>query len=186
MYKRLEELIKKTNGNVLAICLDSKLMDELDKKDKINLYSLTSNEQSDRVFGAISRKKKDKPKYKKNNKGKNINIKKLRKVINKNSVDYIFCNMDEMIDYYKYFIKDSIYISNGKIYIYFKKKIDKEFIISKYKRYNVKIKDTEFKNGYLLEIDASKARNKFFKDKLYFISDTMYNIAEFIGNLMIS
>ena len=91
-----------------------------------------------------------------------------------------------MIDYYKYFIKDSIYISNNKIYVYFDKKIDKEFIISKYKRYNVKIKDAKIKNGYLLEIDASKAKNKFFKDELYFISDTMYNIAEFIGNLMIS
>ena len=186
MFKKLEELIKKAKGNILTICLDEKLMNEFDKKENINLYSLTSNEQTDRIFGAISKKKKDKPKYKKNNKGKNINIKKLRKEINKKSVDYLFCNMNEMINYYKHFIKDSIYMCNNKIYVYFDKKIDKEFIINKYNRYNVKIKETEFKNGYLLEIDSSKSKNKFLKDKIYFIKDTMYNIAEFIGNLLIS
>ena len=186
MFKKLEELIRKTEGNVLAICLDDKLMDVFNKKDGINLYSLTSNKSIDFITGFMSKKKKEKPKYKKNNKGKDINIKKLRKELNKKSVDYLFCNMDEMVDYYKYFIKDSIYLSNNKIYIYFDKKIDKDFIIKRYKRYNVKIKETEYKNGHLLEIDATNSKNNFFKDKIYFMSDTMYNIAEFIGNLMIS
>lgn len=186
MFKKIEELIKKTNGNVLAICLEEKLMNELEKKNNINLYSLTSNNESNIVTRLVSKKKKDKPKYKKNNKGKNINIKKLRKEINKKSADYIFCNMNEMMNYYKYFIKDSIYMCNNKIYIYFDKKIDKEFIIDRYKRYNVSIKETEYKNGYLLEIDSTKSKNNFIKDKIYFIKDTMYNIAEFIGNLLIS
>ena len=184
MYKKLEELIKNTKGNVLAICLDEKLIDEFDKNNNINLYSLTSNESSSiRLF---NKKMKDKQKYKKNNKGKNINIKRLKKEINKNSADYIFCNMDEIINYYKYFIKDSIYMSNNKIFIYFSKSIDKDFILSKYNRYNVEIKETEYKNGYLLEINAVAAKNNFFRDKIYFIKDTIYNIAEFIGNLMIS
>ena len=186
MYKRLEELIKVTKGNVLAVCLDNILLNEFMKKDNIILYSLSSNNSNDTILGLMNKKKKDKPKYKKNNKGKDINIKKLRKEIKKKSVDYLFCNMDEMFNYYKYFIKDSIYMSNNKIYIYFNNKIDKEFIINKYKRYDVKIKETEYKNGYLLEIDVKNAKNSFLKDKIYFIKDTMYNIAEFIGNLMIS
>ena len=186
MYKRLEELIKSCHNNVLAICLDEKLMSIFDKKNNINLYSLTSNININVATRLISNRKKEKTKYKKNNKGKDINIKKLRKEINKNSVDYMFCNMNEMYSYYKYFIKDSIYMSNGKIYLYFDENIDKDFIISKYKRYNVNIKETKYKNGYLLEIDASKAKNTFFKDKIYFIKDTLYNLAEFIGNLMIS
>ena len=186
MYKRLEELIKQCKGNIFTVCLDDKLMSEFDKKNNINLYSLTSNNTANSVIGLVSKKKKDKPKYKKNNKGKDINIKKIRKEINKKSVDYMFCNMNEVYSYYKYFIKDSIYMSNGKIYIYFNNEINKDFIIEKYKRYTSSIKETKYKNGYLLEIDVGNAKNNFLKDILYFIKDTMYNLAELIGNLMIS
>ena len=95
MYKRLEELIKSCHGNVFAVCLDDKLMNEFDKKNNINLYSLISNNNNNTsiAMGMMSKNKKDKPKYKKNNKGKDVNIKKLRKEINKKSVNYIFCNM---------------------------------------------------------------------------------------------
>ena len=106
MYKRLEELIKDTKGNVLTVCIDSKLIDEFYKNKNINLYSLTSDNDRNKIFGLIDKKKKNNPKYMKNNKGKNINIKKLKKEINKKSVDYMFCNMDEMLRYYKYFIRN--------------------------------------------------------------------------------
>ena len=120
MFNKLEEIIKKVEGNVLTVCLDQKLMNAFNNNNKINLYSIDSK-KSKNIF-----KNKNK---RKTNKGKNINIKKLRKYMNKKSVDYLFCNMNEMYNYYKYFIKDSVYLNNNKLYIYLDKKIDKLLLI---------------------------------------------------------
>ena len=120
MFKSLEEIIKKVEGNVLVLCLDDKLIDKFDKNNKVNLYAIYSNKSNGNVFG--------KNKKKQTNKGKTINIKRLRKYINKNSVDYLICNMDEIKEYYKYIIKDTIYLNNNTIYIYASNDIDKDFI----------------------------------------------------------
>jgi len=176
MFNKLEEIIKKVEGNVLVIGLDNKLLDKFDKNNKVNLYSIDSN--TNKTFG--------KSKTRTTNKGKTINIKKLRKYIKDNSVDYLICNMNEMIDYYKYFIKDSIYLNNNTIYIYATNDIDKEFITDKYKRYNVEIKDIDYKNGYIITIDNTKGKSNFIKDKINLIKDTFYNIAEFIGNILVN
>jgi len=178
MFKSLEEIIKKVEGNVLVLCLDDKLIDKFDKNNKVNLYAIYSNKSSGNV---LSKRKK-----KQTNKGKTINIKRLRKYINKNSVDYLICNMDEIKEYYKYIIKDTIYLNNNTIYIYASNDIDKEFIIDKYKRYNVEITSNDYKNGYILTINNKNGKNNCFKDILYFIKDTFYNIAEVIGNIMVS
>lgn len=177
MFKKLEEIIKKIDGNVLVIGLENNLLDKFDKNNKVNLYSISSNKDK-KIFG--------KTKKKITNRGKTINIKKLRKYVNKKSTKYIICNMNEMFDFYKYFIKDSIYLNNNIIYIYATLEIDKEFIINKYKRYNVEIISIDYKNGYIITIDNTKGKNNFIKDKLYFIKDTFYNIAELIGNILIS
>lgn len=177
MFNRLEEIIKASEGNVLAVCLDNNLIQKFDKNNKVNLYSIDSGKTSG-IFGKQSKKT--------TNRGKTINIKRLRKYINKNSVDILICNMNEMFKYYKYFIKDSIYLNNNKIYIYATNEIDKEFIIRKYKRYNVSINETDYKNGFIITIDNTKGKNKFIKDKLYFIKDTLYNLAELIGNILVS
>ena len=177
MFNKLEEIIKKTEGNVLSVCLDEKLMNHFDNNKKINLYSIDSNTS----VGLIKKKHK-----RKTNKGKNINIKKLKKYINKKSVDYMFCNMNEMFSYYKYFIKDSIYLNNKKLYIYENKTIYKDLLINNYKRYNVEVEYIEYKTGYILIINNQNSKNNFFKDLIYFIKDTFYNIAEAIGNLLIS
>lgn len=176
MFNKLEEIIKKVEGNVLTICLDDKLINSFNNNNKINLYSIESNK---RKIGIKSKHKM------KNNKGKSIKIKKLRKYLNKKSVDYLFCNMNEMFKYYKYFIKDSVYLNNNKLYIYADKEIDKDLLIKNYKRYNVEINCTEYKNGYILIIDNKNSKNNFFKDKIYFIKDTFYNAAEIIGNVLI-
>jgi len=177
MFNALEEIIKKTKGNVLSVCLDEKLMNAFKNNNKINLYSIDSNCSSN-VFNRKNKRK--------TNKGKTINIKKLRKYINKKSVDYMFCNMNEMFNYYKYFIRDSIRLNNNKLYIYANNNIDKDLLIKNYKRYNVKIEYTDYKTGYILIIDNTKSKNKYIMDKLYFIKDTFYNIAEFIGNLLVN
>ena len=178
MFNKLEGIIKKVDGNVLSVCLDDKLMNALNNNKHINLYSIDSNSNNSSKF--FKRKTK-----RKTNKGKIINIKKLRKYLNKKSVDYLFCNMNEMFKYYKYFIKDSIYLNNNKLYIYSNKEIDKDLIIKNYNRYKVEIEFTEYKNGYLIIVNNTQSKNNYFKDKIYFIKDTLYNIAETIGNILI-
>ena len=177
MYNRLENIIKKLEGNVLTIGLDDKLLIFFDKNKKVDLYLINKKNKN----SILTNNKK-----RMTNKGKSINIKKLRKYINKNSVNYLICNMEEIMSYYKYFIRDSIFISNNIIYIYAKNNIEKEFIINKYKRYNVEISCTDYKDGYILTIDNKKGKNNKIKDIFYFIKDTLYNIAEFIGNILIS
>ena len=173
MFKRLKELIKELKGNILIVELDDKLMEEFNKNNQVNLFSISSNKNSN-------------PRKKITNKGKNINIKKLRKYINKNSTDVIICNMNVMFKYYKYFIKDSIYINNNLIYLYANNDIDKDYLIKLYKRYKVIIEVFDYKEGYILKIDNTKGKTNFFKDKIFFIKDTLYNIAEMIGNILIS
>ena len=177
MFNKLEEIIKNAEGNVLSVCLDDKLMNFLHSNNKINLYSIDSGSS----IGALKNKSK-----RKTNKGKNINIKKLRKYINKNSVNYMFCNMNEMFKYYKYFIKDSIYLNKNKLYIYGNKDIDKDLLIKNYSRYNTKVECFEYKTGFILIIDNTNSKTNIFKDIIYIIKDTFYNIAEAIGSLLIS
>ena len=177
MFNKLEEIIKNSEGNVLSICLDNKLMEKFEKNDKINLYSIDSNVNS-KIFKSHKKMK--------TNKGKFINIKKLRKYINKKSVNFMFCNMNEIYPYYKFFIKDSIYLNNNLLYLYADKKIDKDLIIKNYKRYTNDIEYIEYKNSFLIIVNNSKTKNNFIKDFFYLIKDTLFNIAEYIGNLLIS
>lgn len=177
MFNYLEDIIKKTNGNVLTICLDDKLMESFKNNNKINLYAINSNENS----GFFSKNSK-----RKTNKGKIINIKKLRKHINKKSVDYMFCNMNEIFKYYKYFIKDSVHLNNKKLYIYLDKEQNKDLIVNNYKRYNVQIELKEFKTGYIIIVDNTNSKTNFIKDIIYFIKDTFYNLADIVGNLLVN
>lgn len=177
MFNKLESIIKNCKGNILTVCLDQKLMEAFNSNNNISLLSIQSNNN---LGGNIKTKKK------KLNGSKNINIKKLRKYIKKKSVDIMFCNMNEMYEYYKHFIKDSIYLCNNTIYLYFDNNIDIEFIKKKYNRYKVIIEETKYKNGYLLKIDVSNAKNSWIKDKLYLLSDTMYNLIEIISNILVS
>ena len=177
MFKELEKIIKKTEGNVLTIGLDNTLLNFFDKNNKVNLYAINSNNNK-----GLFRKSKKKI----TNKGKTINIKKLRKYINKKSINSIICTMEEIMDYYKYIIKDTIYLNNKDIYLYSNNNIDKDFIIKKYERYNVKIESTDYKNGYIIHIDNTNGKNNIIKDTFYIIKDTFYNAAEFIGNILVS
>jgi len=47
MFNKLEEIIKKCEGNVLSICLDDKLMDAFNNNNKITLYSVDSNKSNE-------------------------------------------------------------------------------------------------------------------------------------------
>ena len=66
------------------------------------------------------------------------------------------------------------------------KNYDIENITKRYKRYNTEIEVIKCDDGNIIRINTSKARNKFFKDKFYFIVDTLSNIADIIGDILVS
>lgn len=178
MYKYLIEIIKKIEGNVIGIGLDDKLLAGFKSNNKVNVYTIDK---------AITKIGFTKNKKRKTSSGKTINIKKLYKYFRKNSIDCIFCNAEEINDYLKYFIRDSIYLDKKVIYLYGEKEIiDVDLYKKRYKRYNSKIEIKEYKNNLLLIIDNSNSKTNWFKNKIYYIADTFYNFIEFISNVLTS
>lgn len=173
----LKKICKEVNGNVITIGLENKtVVNELDKNENVyNLYSMQFNG------------KKRSKKVSKGKKGKTISIKKIKKIFKKKNIDYVICNIEDISYFLRTFIKDSIYITKTKIYIYGTlDNIDIELIERRYKRYNVKISILEYNKDFLIEIDTTNAYNHFFKDLLYSIIDIIYSIYNTIGDLLIN
>ena len=82
--------------------------------------------------------------------------------------------------YLNSFVKDSIYLSDFKIYYYNVK--DSSKLEKRYKRYDTTINI----NKDIVEIDSSKAKNNYFMDKLYVISDIIEIIIEVIGDVLMN
>lgn len=174
----LKKICKEIDGNIITIGLENKtVLDELEKNTKINnLYSMQFNG-----------KKRSKKRERGKKKSKNVSIKKIRKIFKKKRMDYTICNIEDIERFLRTFIKDSIYISKKKLYIYGNKNsMDVELIEKRYKRYNVTINIIEYTKEILIEIDTTKAYNNFFKDAFYNIVDILYSIYNTIGDLLIN
>lgn len=101
-----------------------------------------------------------------------VNIKKIRKRYKKKSFNFIIVNYKDIEDYIKYFVKDSIYLCNGLVYI---DNYDKS-IIKKYKRYDVKIEEKK-----QLTVHVNQTKNKFINDKAYYVYDTINNLLDYLS-----
>lgn len=176
IIKSLEKLINDIEGKLVCIGLnDEYLIDKIQKNLKISYCDLLNS-------NTFSIKKVEKKK-----KQKNLSIKDFRKYFKKKKVNYIICNIKDMEKYLPRFIPDSIYISNTSIYMYGDKDIyDLETLQKRYKRYNVQIEVIESEKEYLLKINTKEAKNKIFKDKLYFIIDNIQIFIDKIGDLIVS
>ena len=165
MKNELSKIIKQFNGNVLAIGLDDKLIKILEKNNCINECFL---------LGSITKKGKGKLF------SKTIKIKKIRKKFKKKQTNFIICNYEVIEKFLNSFVKDSIYLSDFKIYYYNVK--DSSKLEKRYKRYDTTINI----NKDIVEIDSSKAKNNYFMDKLYVISDIIEIIIEVIGDVLMN
>lgn len=166
MQRELESIIKNLDGKVLSINITDKMAELIDKnKNIIQCYRMDSK-------AGIGKGKK----------GKTIKIKKIRKKFKKKNIDYIICDYDGIRKYLNTFVKDSIYINNKKIYFY--GNVDIELIKNKYDRYDTEIIINKYKNGFIICIDSSKAKNKYFKDLYYRIIDVTNDIIDYIGNIL--
>lgn len=176
MNKELKKIFSKLSKSVVGIGLDDELSYTLESNDNILELDIIN----------IEKKKKGKLNNKTKNKSRKINIKKLKKIYNKKSVEYVICNYEVIKKYFRYFISDSIYMNNNKLYLYGTSMEDIKEIKKKYKRYNTLIKVTDEKKYFIIEIDNKESKNNFFKDKLYFIVDTYNYLVDIIGDFLIN
>ena len=173
----LKNICKNISGNVISIGLSYPTVESvLEKNDKIiNGYILE-----------FTNKKRSKDKNNHGKKNKKISIKKLRKSFKKKSVDTVICNYEDVKKYIRFFVRDSIYINSGKLYIYGKKD---DYVLEDleefYNRYKTTINITEYDNEFLMEIDNSLAKNNWVKDKIYRIKDTVIYYINVIGDIMV-
>ena len=175
--RKLVYEIKDLKGFVLGVgYLKEKIMKEIDKNDLIEVDLLTND---DIVVSSKKTIKSDSNDKKK--KGKSVSIKKLKKVFKKRRPDYIICNIDDVKAYLKYFIKDSMYITNQAIYVYSDSKdTDLNDILKRYRRY---IDTVEYDNEYIL-INTTNYHSNMFKNIYYFIIDSFINLYEYIGSFL--
>lgn len=166
-------------GNVVCIGVKKEaLLHALSKNKKASIFTIDSNAKS-KLF---SSKKKGKT-----NDGRKVNMKKLRKTFNKKSVDNLVYDLNEMYDYFKYFIGDSIIITRGKIYIYGTSRyIDPRALIKRYKRYNTTAFLEIDGDSFTIVINAEKSKTSWIKNKFYLIVDTFHNIGDMISVALIS
>ena len=168
--------LKELKGFALGIGhFDDKFLNEIMKNDYL-AFTILSND-------SLNIPGKKSSKFINNEKNKSIDIKKLKKKFKKNKPDYMIIDIKEVNDYLKFFVKDSLYITKEKIYIYSSdKNIDLNNIYKLYKRYNNNI----IISGKYIIIEQSLYRNKIFKNILYYIKDTIVNVYNAIGNLIAS
>lgn len=169
--------IKNLKGYVLGVgILNDKILTALEKNDFVDVNILTNNN--------IEIPKKSKLNIQSNEKkGKKIIIKKLKKYFKHHKPDYMICNIDDVKKYLKYFIKDSLYITKDKIYIYSNNlDLSLEEIARKYKRYTKKV---EIFNDYVL-IDTTNYQPSLFKNMFYYIIDSLLFLYNFISNILTS
>ncbi|MEG2322438.1 MAG: hypothetical protein RSB71_03035 [Bacilli bacterium] len=164
MQKKIIDIVKKMTGNVIGIGLNEILVESISKNaDIVNCNLLDSYSKEEVGKG----------------KSKTIKIKKIRRYFKKKKVNYIICNYEVITKYMNTFVKDSIYITNKMIVFY--GQLDEE-IIKKYKRYNCLI--TSDKN--IIKIDTTKAKNNFFKDTFYYLSDSLMKLIIIIGDSLMN
>ena len=170
--KHLKEILKSISGNILGIGIkDEKLIKIIDNNININNCTLLNN---------INTSDSDEKGY-----IQTINIRRLRKVFKKKKTDYIIGNMEDLEKYLKYFIKDSIFISRNKIYLY--GKLDKEKfdnLVKKYERYNVEIAIRRYRQNFLLTIDSQNAKSYKLKDLGYFIYYTISDLLTIFTDIL--
>lgn len=171
MKKELIKLINSFKGNVLAIGIDDKLSDAIDKNDLITNCDILNYVSSKTDYEEVKQKKM-----------KTIDIKKIRKIYKKKKIDYIICEYNQIEKYLNSFVKDSVYINSSKLYFY--GNFNEQLLLKKYKRYTNNINLIYHKKDVIIEIDNTNTKNNIFKEFFYKIIDGVSNLIEIIGDVL--
>ena len=118
--------------------------------------------------------------------GKTVRVTKLKKYFKNINTDYIFVKYSSVERFLKTIIRDTIDLSNEKVYMFIDKKInDPEEILKRYERYGCTVKMMGNNNIYVLTIDTKKIKTKKIKNIIYYIKDIIYSIEEAIAYVLI-
>ncbi|MDD3341306.1 MAG: hypothetical protein PHN72_03815 [Bacilli bacterium] len=170
MKNKIVKEIKQLKGFVLGIGLDETLEDALYANENIHKCDLISNMKS----GSTSIEKGT---------NKTISIYKLKKKYKKNKVDYIICNVEDVEEYMKYFLRDGTYIVKNKIYLYGNlNKINIEDFSKVLKRYDFVVKIEKNKKEYLLTLQKNQCH--YSKNYFYFLVDGFLEYVEKISSFL--
>ena len=176
----LDELIKNAKnvkGNILTLGFanNSKLVQTINNSKKVNnIITLTNKGNS------------KKNSIKKTFGGKTVRVTKLKKYFKNINTDYIFVEYSSVERFLKTIIRDTIDLSNEKVYMFIDKKInDPEEILKRYERYGCTVKMMGNNNIYVLTIDTRNIKTKKIKNIIYYIKDIIYSIEEAIAYVLI-
>ena len=174
--KIMERKIKKLQGSVLGIGIqDENMLKAIDKNKKIVFCDLLLSKDID-----------DNDEEGSSTRFKQIKFKKLKKYYKKNKIDTTIVNFESILPYHRSFIKNSVYITNKNIWLYSKE--ESEFLsiyIKRFERYNIELKKENKQNEVLYILNLENKKNYRFK-MFYYIYDLLYDIANFISDLLIN
>lgn len=169
MEKYLIKEIKQMEGSLLGIGITSeKIKDAINKNDKILICNLLEENQKRKNAKLVAGKKQRK-----------VNIKKLRKTFRKKRTDNVICNLETVKKFLKTFVRDSVYINKGNLYIYGNKEEIKN-LEKKYERYTKDIKIINKEKQSILVVNNTNTRNNKFKDICYWWQDLGESILDFM------
>ena len=179
MEKLLLNKIKNMSGTTLGIGINKEAIRNAIEKNK-NIETCYLLEEPIQGVSKFGRKK-----LYFNKKLKKVNIKKIRKIFKKKRIENLICNYKTISPFLKTFVKDSVYINKGKLYIY-GQKTELDSLIKKYRRYTDKIEIEENKDDFLIIIDNKNSKNNKLKEFCYWWSDTFESLLDLLTTLLVN
>ncbi len=176
----LKEEVRKFTGKVLCIgTFEDSILYSLRKNHKVEVYTIERTVSKGGLFRRQSKTRLQD--------GKKVNMKKLRKRFKKKSIDYMLCNINDIYEYFKYFLYDSVYINKKELYVYGESKyIDPNVLAKRFQRYHATVEVSHSGDKFLLIVHNEHSKGNWLKAKFYVIVDTFHNMGDMISAALIS
>lgn len=170
----INQKIEEGKGNVLAICPTDSMITSLEKNDAITVCDVLSNPKQNGEGKRTFRQK-------------TFNFKKMRKKFKKKRKDMIIGEVTELSRYMKTFVRDSIYITKGTIFLFIQNPdYDYDLLVKRYKRFGIDCVIEKCDDGILFTMEVGQAKNHFWKEKIYYIIDILIEMIDLIGDVLIN
>lgn len=172
--KQIIDAAKKLDGKVVCVGVkDREILSALSRNSNADIFTIDRIIYKSLFF-------KNKKAYLPD--GKKINMKNIKKVFKKKSVDYVICDLNEIYEYFKYFLSNSVIINKKTLYIYGTSRfIDPKVLASRYHRYGATTETIIDGDEFIIIVDNSTSKTNWFKDKWYLMVDTFHNMGDMIS-----